>query len=107
MIFKNIFKKEYKLPSYEQAIKIGNKYKELLLKQDGDLPSYEQVMFEERKKQECLERKKQELLKKLAPELVEDGPPRGTCYKCNMNIYKSWKKNPDGVLFHKFCFYGH
>ena len=98
-LIKNIF--EPKLPTYKQVIKCENKYiigQSFLITQDDDLPTYEQVIFEEK-------REREELLKNLAPELVEDGPPRGTCNKCNMNVYKSWKKNPDGVLFHKYCFY--
>ena len=105
---KNIFKTEQSLPTYEESKKFDYTFKDIkepLLKgQNGDLPSYEQVMFEEKQKQELIKRHKEQLLKNLAPELIEDGEPRGTCSRCKMNVYKSWKKNPDGVLFHKICF---
>jgi len=54
--FKNIFKTEQSLPTYEQAKKFDHIFedaKEPLLE---DLPSYEEVMIENRKKQKAKEK---------------------------------------------------
>ena len=71
-LIKSLFKDKNRLPTYEESKKFDYTFEEPLLEQDGDLPNYEEVMFEkiqERIRKEELKEKiklrEEELIKKI------------------------------------------
>ena len=74
-IIKSIFQDENRLPTYEESKKYDYTFKEPLLDQDEDLPTYEQVMFEKvqtRLKEEKL-KEENKLLEEHLIKMIESG----------------------------------
>ena len=74
-LIKNLLKDKNRLPTYEESKKYDYTFKEPLLEQDEDLPTYEQVMFEKvqtRLKEEKL-KEENKLLEEHLIKMIESG----------------------------------
>jgi len=74
-------------PSYNDVIKFPAKYSNTKnTSKEKSPPTYDEII-------------------EYDYELEQTGNGKGLCKKCKKGVHKYWKKNSDGDIFHRFCFY--